>query len=80
MTGKQVAFFISSTTAVTPATYLDAKAKFVEGALSKFAKINAVSTEAFGGRMRLMGKTVQDNTDLAKVEAWAETLEKKFIQ
>jgi len=28
--------------------------------------------------MKILGKTVLDNIDLAKVEAWAEELGKKF--
>ena len=78
--GKNVAFYVSSTWAGTPGSYDNAKAKFVEKTLAKYPKINAVSTEAFGGRIRYLRKTMVDNTDLAKVEAWAEELGKKFTQ
>ena len=78
--GKQVAFFVSSTWAGTPGSYDNAKAKFAENTLSKYPKINPVSTEAFGGRIRYFRKTMVDNTDLAKVEVWAEELGKKFTQ
>ena len=78
--GKRVAFFVSSSWAGTPGSYEDAKVKFVENTLDKYPNINPVSTEAFGGRIKIMGKTVIDNTDLAKVEAWAEELGKKFTQ
>ena len=80
LSGKRVAFFVSSSWAGTPGSYDDAKAKFVENTLDKYPNINPVSTEAFGGRIKIMGKTVIDNTDLAKVEAWAEELGKKFTQ
>ena len=80
LSGKRVAFFVSSSWAGTPGSYENAKAKFVENTLAKYPKINPVSTEAFGGRIRMLRKTMVDNTDLAKVEAWAEELGKKFTQ
>lgn len=81
-TGKKVAFFVSSSWAGTPKqeSYDAAKAKFVENTLAKFPQINAVSAEAFGGRIKILGKLMLDNTDLSKVEAWAEELGKKFTQ
>ena len=80
MSGKQVAFFVSSGEAGDAATYENAKVKFVENTLAKYPNINAVSSEAFGGRMKMLGKTVFDTVNLAKVEAWAETLGKEFTQ
>ena len=80
LSGKHVAFFVSSSWAGTPGSYENAKIKFVENTLAKYPKINPVSTEAFGGRIRMLRKTMVDNTDLAKVEAWAEELGKKFTQ
>ena len=80
LTDKKVAFYVSSTWAGTPGSYENAKAKFVENTLAKYPQINAVSTEAFGGRIRYLRKTMVDNTDLAKIEAWAEELGKKFTQ
>ena len=79
-TGKNVAFYTSSSWGGTPGSYENAKAKFVENTLAKYPNINAVSTEAFGGRIRILRKTMLDNTDLSKVEAWAEELGKKFTQ
>ena len=80
LSGKHVAFFVSSSWAGTPGSYDNAKAKFVEKTLAKYPKINPVSTEAFGGRIRYLRKTMVDNTDLSKVEVWAEELGKKFTQ
>jgi menaquinone-dependent protoporphyrinogen oxidase len=80
LSGKQVAFYVSSSWAGTPGSYENAKTKFVEKTLAKYPKINVVSTGAFGGRIRYFGKTMLDNTDLAKVEVWAEELGKKIIQ
>ena len=76
--GKNIAFYVSSTWAGTPGSYDNAKTKFVENTLVKYPKINPVSAEAFGGRIRYFGKTMVDNTDLTKVEAWAEQLGKQF--
>ncbi len=80
LSGKNVAFFVSSAWAGTPGSYDEAKSRFVEKTLAKYPKINAVSTEAFGGRIKYFRKLMVDNTDPAKVEAWAEELGKKFIQ
>lgn len=80
LSGKRVAFFVSSGEAGEAATYESAKVKFVENTLAMYPNIQPVSTEAFGGRMRMLGKTVWDTVDMAKVEAWAETLGKKFTQ
>jgi hypothetical protein len=64
----------------TPGSHENAKTRFVEHTLVKYPKVNAVSSEAFGGRIRYLRKTMLDNTDLAKVEVWAEELGKKFTQ
>ena len=80
LSGKKVAFFVSSSWAGTPGSYKNAKTKFVENTLTKYPKINIVSAEAFGGRIRYFRRTMLDNTDLAKVEAWAEELGQKFTQ
>jgi menaquinone-dependent protoporphyrinogen IX oxidase len=80
LTGKNVAFFVSSSWAGTPGSYDNAKAKFVEKTLSKYPKVNPISAEAFGGRIRYFKKTMLDNTDMSKVEVWAEELGKKITQ
>jgi menaquinone-dependent protoporphyrinogen IX oxidase len=80
LSGKHVAFFVSSAQAGAPASYEKAKVKFVENTLANYPKINPVATEAFGGRIKILGKTVTDNRDMVKVEAWAEELGKKFTQ
>ena len=80
LSGKKIAFYVSSSWAGTPGSYENAKTKFVEKTLSKYPKIIPAGAEAFGGRIKYFGKTMLDNTDLAKVEAWAEELGKKFTQ
>lgn len=78
--GKNVAFFVSSSMAGTPGSHDNAKIRFVEHTLAKYPEVNVVSTEAFGGRIRYLRKTMLDNTDLAKVEVWAEELGRKFSE
>jgi menaquinone-dependent protoporphyrinogen IX oxidase len=77
-TGKNVAFFVSSGDAGNPEKYQQAKSQFVNNVLAKYPHVQPVATEAFGGRMKILWKTVIDNIDLTKVEAWAEELGKKF--
>jgi menaquinone-dependent protoporphyrinogen IX oxidase len=79
-TGKKVAFYVSSAWAGTPGSHDDAKARFADKTLAKYPNLNPVSTEAFGGRIKYVRKLMVDNTDMAKVEAWAEELGKKFTQ
>lgn len=76
--GKNVAFFVSSGDAGDPEKYPQAKVQFVDNVLTKYPHIHPIATEAFGGRMKLLGKTLWDNIDFAKVEAWADELGKKF--
>ena len=80
LSGKKVAFFVSSSWAGTPKqdSYESAKARFVEKTMTKYPKIAPVSTEAFGGRIKILGKLMLDNTDLVRVAVWADELGKKF--
>ncbi len=82
LAGKRVAFYVSSSWAGTPKqdSYEAAKTKFVENTLAKHPEINAVSSEAFGGRIKMLGKLMLDNTDMSKVVAWAEILGKEFTK
>jgi menaquinone-dependent protoporphyrinogen IX oxidase len=80
LSDKRAAFFVSSAEAGTPGSYEKTKVKFVENTLANYPNIKPVATEAFGGRIKILGKTVTDNTDMAKVEAWAEELGKKFTE
>jgi len=77
---KRMAFFISSSWAGTPGSHDNAKARLVDKTLAKYPSLNLESSEAFGGRIRYFHRTMLDNTDLAKVETWAEELGKKFTR
>ncbi len=79
--GKRVAFFVSSGGGGgDEKAYQKAKTEYAEDTLARYPKITPVSVEAFGGRMKILGRKVIDNLDLNKVEAWAETLGKKFTE
>jgi menaquinone-dependent protoporphyrinogen IX oxidase len=77
---KQVAFYVCAGDAGESEKYQNAKVKYIENVLVKYPEVKPVAVEAFGGRMKILGKSVLDNLDLAKVEAWAEELGKKFSQ
>jgi menaquinone-dependent protoporphyrinogen IX oxidase len=77
---KRVAFFISSSWAGTPGSHDNAKARLVDKTLTKYPSLSIESSEAFGGRIRYFNRTMLDNTDMAKVETWAEELGKRFTQ
>lgn len=76
--GKQVAFLVSSGDAGDPAKYHQAKVKYIENVIANYPNVKPISMEAFGGRQKILGKTVFDNLDLGRVETWAEELGKKF--
>jgi menaquinone-dependent protoporphyrinogen oxidase len=78
--GKRVAFFVCAGGAGDAKSYEKSKAQYAEDTIAKYPNISPVGVEAFGGRMTVLGKKVIDNLDLAKVEAWAEELGKKFTQ
>jgi menaquinone-dependent protoporphyrinogen IX oxidase len=75
---KRVAFYVCSGDAGIPESYEKAKVKYIENVLVKYPEVKPIATEAFGGRAKILGKTIYDNIDFAKVEAWAEGLGKKF--
>jgi hypothetical protein len=48
--------------------------------LVNYSKFKPVATEAFGGYLKVLGLKVSRKMDMAKVEAWAVELGKKFTQ
>lgn len=80
LTGKRLAFFVSSSWAGTPGSHENAKSRLVDKKLSKYSQLDIISTEAFGGRIKYFGKLMLDNTDLGKVKVWAEELGEKFTK
>ncbi len=78
--GKKVAFYTSSSWGGTPGSYQNAKTRYVDKTTAKHPNINFVASEAFGGKIRYFKKTMLDNTDASKVEAWAKQIAEKFQQ
>ncbi|MCK4322300.1 hypothetical protein KAX08_07270 [candidate division WOR-3 bacterium] len=76
---KNVVIFPSSCTAGNPKKHEEAIQKYIDNILIKFPHIKPFATEAFGGRMKIMGKTIEDNCDMDKVKAWVEKIGKKLI-
>ena len=75
---SSMAFFICCGGAGDQKTYDASYEKYITNVLAKYPNVKPVATEAFGGRMKMFGKTLFDNVDLAKAQVWAETLGKKF--
>ena len=76
--GKNVVIFLSSCSAGNPEKHGEAVKKYLEDVLAKFPHVKPVAAEAFGGRMKMQGKTVEDNCDMEKVRAWADTVGEKL--
>jgi menaquinone-dependent protoporphyrinogen IX oxidase len=70
--GKKVALFISS---LEPEN--DVKKKYVEPILASNPSLKPVSIGVFGGRMKLLWKTI-DKTNLEDAKKWAEELASKL--
>ncbi len=75
---KRVAFYVCSGDAGNPESYANAKVKYIENVLVNYPEVKPVATEAFGGRAKILGKTLYNNIDFAKVTVWAEELGKKL--
>jgi menaquinone-dependent protoporphyrinogen IX oxidase len=77
---KRTVFFISSGEAGDAKTHDSAVTKYVTNVLVNYPNFKPIATEAFGGRIKILGKMVSDSSDMAKVRVWAEELGKKFTQ
>jgi menaquinone-dependent protoporphyrinogen IX oxidase len=74
----KVSFFVCCGGAGDPKNYEESCTKYVTNVLAKYPSLKTVATEAFGGRMKLLGKTVFDNLDTEKIRVWAGTLGSKL--
>jgi menaquinone-dependent protoporphyrinogen oxidase len=77
---KKVAFFVCCGGAGDPKKYDESCAKYLVEVLIKYPNLKTVTTEAFGGRMKMLGKTLFDNVDPDKIRVWAENLIAKFAE
>jgi len=75
---RKVAFFVCCGGAGDPKNYDKSCANYVTNVLAKYPNLKTVSTEAFGGHLKLLGKTLFDNVDKDKVRVWAEMLHSKM--
>ena len=46
---------------------------------SKNTTLNPIAVEVFGGRMRMFGRTSQDQTEIEKAKEWAREIAKHFL-
>jgi menaquinone-dependent protoporphyrinogen IX oxidase len=76
--GKKVAFFVCCGGAGDPKNYGEACTKYLTDVLAGYPNLKTVATEAFGGRMKVLGKTVFDNVDPKKISEWAQKLGNKL--
>jgi menaquinone-dependent protoporphyrinogen oxidase len=77
---KKVAFFVCCGGAGDPKKYDESCSKYLTDVLAQFPNLKTVATEAFGGRMKILGKQLFDNLDPAKIRAWAETVGSKVAK
>lgn len=75
---RKVAFFVCCGGAGDPKNYDESCTKYLTKVLAKYPNLKTVSTEAFGGRMKLLGKKLFDNVDKDKIRVWAETLQNRL--
>jgi menaquinone-dependent protoporphyrinogen IX oxidase len=70
---RKVVIFVSS---LEPKE--DVIKKYVDKILEKNRKLAPLNIEVFGGRMRLLGKTSNDNVDVKKAKEWAQKIAKQL--
>jgi menaquinone-dependent protoporphyrinogen IX oxidase len=66
---RKVAIFLSS---LEPKD--EAVKKYIDTILKNNTKLKPVAVEVFGGRMRFLGKTREDKTDIGKAKEWAQNI------
>jgi len=76
--GKNLVIFLSSCSAGNPEKYKEAITKYIHEVIAKYPLIKPFAAEAFGGRMKMFGRTVEDNCDMDKVRVWAEMVGEKL--
>jgi menaquinone-dependent protoporphyrinogen IX oxidase len=72
---RKVSFFVCCGGAGDPQKYQEACKTYVTDILAKYPDLKPTSTEAFGGRMKILGKKVFDNFDSKKIQNWAEKID-----
>ena len=67
--GKNVLIFLSS---LVPRD--EAIKKYVDVILQENSTLRPIAVEVFGGRMRMLGRTMQDITDIEKAKEWTHNI------
>ena len=66
---RKVVIFLSS---LVPRD--EAIRKYVDVIIQKNTKLKPIAVEVFGGRMRILGRTSQDMTDIEKAKEWTRKI------
>jgi menaquinone-dependent protoporphyrinogen IX oxidase len=74
---KKIIIFLSACSGGDPEKYDEAVKNYLNKVLEKHPHINPVAGEIFGGRMKMLGKVI-DNYDPEKVRQWAEQIGTKL--
>jgi len=72
---KKVAIFLSS---LEPKN--EAMKKYIDKILEENTKLKPISIEVFGGRMRFLGRTSQDKSDISKAKEWARNIARQLTE
>ena len=75
---RKLAFFVCCGGAGNPKNYEESCEKYVNEVLAKYPNVKTVATEAFGGRIKVLGRTLFNNIDAEKIRLWAEVLGNKL--
>lgn len=76
---KNIAIFVSSMyEAGNPETYPSAVEKYLEKISKQHLNVKPFTMEAFGGRMKFLGRVTQDNRDCEKIILWSNVIGKKI--
>jgi menaquinone-dependent protoporphyrinogen IX oxidase len=77
--GKNVALFVSSLyQGGDPETYPTAVERYLDAVSKLHLGVKPFAMEAFGGRMKVLGRITKENRDLTRISAWANSLGEKI--
>jgi menaquinone-dependent protoporphyrinogen IX oxidase len=78
--GKRPLAYFTCSGFIYPKTYEETVAAYTTNILATYPNFKPVATEAFGGYIKILGVPVPRKMDMAKVEAWADTVGTKFSE
>ncbi len=73
-----IVIFLSACSAGDTEKHNAAVQQYITDVLTTYPNIRTVAAEVFGGRIRMFGKTVEDNWNGDTVRAWAEQIGEKL--